>query len=341
MGAASCPSSVPADHWDACACQCTSLRVATPWQSVEDAPSPTVHVPTVAALSAPVREFDPNGQVLFEHDLEDLAAKKFLSIVRCATFTEMVDCVEEKATLLNAVNSCGHTALMMVAASRVAHAGEKAEFLIELRARLDAVDERGLTALCHASANRQDVVSSRLIEAGASINHQSDDGMTPVMFAARVDAANILMDLLMTNADLHQRDKKGWTAQLYAAEAGHVDVVLFLAKKKGNPNHMTSCGLTALAMAVDRGDIRLGKSLVKISANVRWQEDNRDSLLMRAIRKGKFAFAHWLLDACVDPSVENLKGETAMSICKNGQLNLRLQKIESDALTESPFTFHG
>jgi ankyrin repeat protein len=108
--------------------------------------------------------------------------------------------------------------------------------LLNAGAKLDEVDDDGITTLSWAAiANRVDM-ARLLIERGADVNHVDKKGMTPLLYAASIDFGDSKMiDLLLqSGAQANARTKEGLTALDLAEKYKHVHLALSLQKLRAS-----------------------------------------------------------------------------------------------------------
>jgi ankyrin repeat protein len=110
------------------------------------------------------------------------------------------------------------TPLMLAAMSGNA---EMAVLLLRHGAKINAMDEYGITALMRAIIEDQNEVAALLVRNKAYVNARDINGWTPLMFAAREGQYGIVSLLLEKGADVNARDQAGRNALTYAMENGH------------------------------------------------------------------------------------------------------------------------
>jgi ankyrin repeat protein len=123
--------------------------------------------------------------------------------------------------------------------------------MIEKGQEINAVDEKGRTAVMAATyANQPDAVAV-LIEHGANINIQDDLLNTPFLYAGAEGLMEITRLTLEAGADQTITNRYGGNALIPASEKGHVEMVEFLLNHADqNVNHINNLGWTALLEAI-------------------------------------------------------------------------------------------
>lgn len=131
-------------------------------------------------------------------------------------------------------DSFGWTPGHFAANAGVAHV---LKFLLDAKAKVDAVDHEANTMLMLGSRSGHEKVVEYLLGKTADMNLQNKNGWTALMWAAingKCDVANLLLG---ASADLSKADNDGITACMWAARYGHLDVVEFFL----------ACGLNLMA----------------------------------------------------------------------------------------------
>ena len=131
--------------------------------------------------------------------------------------------------------------------------------LIELRADLDLVDDKGETALFKAAkSGRGPAALLALIRAGADVNRANGYGDTPMyqLLRNKPDATTV-QALLQAGADVNHVDRSGFTPLLTATAYNLGTAVLQVLLQAGaNRDARNKDGKTALDIAIRHGDVR-------------------------------------------------------------------------------------
>jgi len=111
------------------------------------------------------------------------------------------------------------------------------------RARLDAQDSRGLSALHLSAANRDEEMVRTLISLKANVNVASPQGYTPLMDAAHYGDERIVRLLLEAgaNPDTVTKDKSESAADI-AKGRGHQALAEYLRAASLSPNRAFESG---------------------------------------------------------------------------------------------------
>jgi ankyrin repeat protein len=149
---------------------------------------------------------------------------------------------------VNAKNRFGYTPLIWAARYSRTNIVKK---LIEVKANINAQNDRGETALICASINGRGTDSvKRLIEANADVNAKDNSGKTALMRAAEYGHRDSVKQLIEANADVNAKDKSGETALMRAANTNIVKQLL--EHPDINIQIQNKWGETALDMAKER-----------------------------------------------------------------------------------------
>ena len=148
----------------------------------------------------------------------------------------------------------GQPALLSAAASDEDDAAG-VQLLLRHKARVNARDAHGRSALHEAAAADHAEVCSALLEAGAEVNAKAADGRTPLLDAVRNGAMHALEVLIAAGADVHACDASGNTALhlACAAETPVMDLVADLRDLGLDPHALDAHGRSSLDMAEATG----------------------------------------------------------------------------------------
>ena len=201
------------------------------------------------------------------------------------------------------------------------------EMLITAHADVKAVDNESKTPLHYACADVNiSGIRSCLIRHGASPNAQDQWGNTPLHVAVRRGDLNAVSSLLRKGADLNIINHEGKTALHLAIEKFHtqadkveemkqsdIKIVELLAKRvSGDPRAFPA---TLVHFVIIRGlnDELLPELLLK-GADVNARDNQGNTPLHHAVRKGDMKAIQSLLQAGADVNATNEKGETPLHV---------------------------
>jgi ankyrin repeat protein len=211
---------------------------------------------------------------------------------------------------------------------------EQIKFLYKNAPHLaDATDQKGLTPLHVAAANKQLAVAQILIALRAKVDSKSTGGQTPLHVAVRNGDVGIVSLLLTNRADVNARDNFANTPLLLAlqsADAEALDAAGGLGSKT-----MTS---TAVAMSTLKlQQLQLATLLVRNRADVNARNRAGFTPLAQAVRLGNEPVVNLLLTAGADPNVaEAGTGKMPLHVAAaRGQLAIVQSLIRSRALVDA------
>jgi len=149
------------------------------------------------------------------------------------------------------------------------------QLLLRGKARINAADARGRTALHEAAAAGHASICRTLLEAGADPALADADGRTPLLDAARADAPGVLEALLAAGADPNAVDAQGAGALHHAcqAEVTAADLVQRLLALGLDPALPDHAGRSALTLAREAGRWRLVALLDPATAQAQGRSD--------------------------------------------------------------------
>ena len=201
---------------------------------------------------------------------------------------------------------------------------------------VNALDQRGRSALIAAALARDWSTVSRLISAGATVQHADDTGLTPLMAAAMGGHLPTVQELLSRGADPAVADRGGHTALHYAIGACQLPLVdrLLQANLPPAPDCCEGKDLVAHALetrdqpiidailtrtppltrwsaeacevlktALESGDVKLAKFLISKHAAPPTPAPDAQPYLAYAVARGDLKLLQTLLACGADPNV--------------------------------------
>lgn len=170
-----------------------------------------------------------------------------------------------------------------------------------------ASNRYGVTPLSIACTNGSSAVVDLLLDAGADANTSLAGGETALMTASRTGRLGPVKALLARGADVNAREHKKQTALMWAAAEGHVEVVDALLKAGADFRTPLSSGFTPLFFAAREGRLGVVVRLLEAGVDVNdvmqpERKGKATSALLLAIENGHFELAAALLKAGADPN---------------------------------------
>ena len=176
---------------------------------------------------------------------------------------------------------------------------ETANLLLDAGAKVDSVNQDGLTPLSIAAWRNKPRLVSLLLKSGANPNQADKDGVTPLMYAVHSGNLKNVNLILATGADLSLQDRNGLTALHYAVNAKpFVDqpkILAALLAAQANLNLVTAQGLTPLALAVMNGADGLIEALLQGGADANLPDIKGWTPLMHAVSQNNLNLMQLLL----------------------------------------------
>ena len=250
---------------------------------------------------------------------------------RSALTVEAVKQLLDKGAQADAQSGEGTALMMAVRSGNV----EVVKLLLSAGAQVDAKNRLGDSALIMSArrsipemnpprgqplpqpaAEMMDLLLAR----GADANFVGQWGHTALMEA---NTATKIKLLVARGAQLNARDEEGRTALMHAVERGDVEVVEALLQAGADASVSDENGATALLYALaepesykapDLGSNRLAAARLLLHAkigNVNAQNENGETLLMRAVIRGDAEIVKSLLDHGADANLSDVLGHTA------------------------------
>lgn len=176
----------------------------------------------------------------------------------------------------------------------------------------------------------EDVIAL-LIKYGADVNKSlPESGQTPLMTARNCELG--VWKLLLKNGanpNTLVNNRNTFLMNTVSLNANRSDkydmakVLKTLAEYNTNLDLQNGLGITALMLAADKTDISSIEGLLAHGANPNIQDKKGETALFKAIRRGVTEPVAFLIRAGTDLSITNIDGDSALSVAKGGQADLR------------------
>lgn len=172
----------------------------------------------------------------------------------------------EKGADVEVINKFGVTPLFCTV---LANSYEGTKILLDASANPNVTKPKtGGTPLFFAAQMNNLKVLQALINAKADVNLVNNRGLTPLFIASVKNAKEIAAVLLNSGANPNISDTKKKTSPLHiAAERNNIAIMMYLMKAKANIDAQTTNGATPLFMAASKGHALAVQTLLIAKAN--------------------------------------------------------------------------
>ena len=186
--------------------------------------------------------------------------------------------------------------------------------------------------LLTASARGKLSKVSKLVEAGADVNHKSRNGQSALHLAALGGQVEVARYLLENSAEVNIKTGADLTPLMTAAQRGQRSVVDLLLRHGANIEARDNHDQTALLYAIDQEHKVIVERLLRHGADVNVKDDDENSALHFASCRGYRDVTALLLKCNASVDVENKHGDTAlMKAAAHGHGEVVEQLIQSGA----------
>jgi ankyrin repeat protein len=180
---------------------------------------------------------------------------------------------------------------------------EAADVLLSAGARVDAVNDYGVTPLSLAVGNGSARMVARLLTAGANADLMLPSGETPLMTAAWVGSVDVASLLLDKGAKInHQEGAKGQTALMWALFENHLEMARLLVLRGADIRLRSASGMTPLLFVARQGNVEAARLLLERGAPINEANDAGVTPLLMAVVRGHVDLLKFLLDRGADAS---------------------------------------
>ena len=205
-------------------------------------------------------------------------------------------------------------------------------YLVRRGARVNAVDHRGNTALFYSTDHPGNIPATRaLVAAGIDINLKNSAGFPALLSALNEDEEQVLF-LIDHGADVKFVTDDGSTSLIIAAASDQAKSVAKLLQRGVSPKSKTKEGLTAGHAAARQGDymdgvarrqrpVEILKLLARADGDLQAVNNEGETPLHLAARKGYAGSVRFLLEQNVDPNVANKKAETPLLLAVRSEID--------------------
>jgi ankyrin repeat protein len=182
--------------------------------------------------------------------------------------------------------------------------------LLDAGVPVDAVDDRGRTALHRAAIHGRTEVIHLLLQSGADVDAADARGGRPLHEAATWGHPEAARLLLASGADVNATDYGGWTPLHLAAYRKKGDVFRLCMAEGADVNARDGYGRSALHCVAQMGGREECRLLLENGAVVDMQDVRRVTPLREALAAGHLGIAEDLIEAGADIEVLDDSGLT-------------------------------
>lgn len=193
------------------------------------------------------------------------------------------------------------------------------EALIKAKAKVDAVNKEGATALMAAASSGRDGMVRLLIENKARVDARDKDGWTALMYASNAGEFSAVKELIDAKADLNATNKDGWSALMMALFSGRGSAAERLIKAGAKMPDKAPNGLSAILLAARGRDLAAVQQVLEAKQPLDGLDEAGWTAVEVASYFGDGQIVMDLLRAGADPSVKDKEGRTALDRAKEGE----------------------
>lgn len=203
--------------------------------------------------------------------------------------------------------------------------------LIRRGVDVNAVSEKGRTALHLAAREGHLAVVQQLLTAGATIdlsatNLSSDVGMTPLHLASLFGHRECAAALIEAGASLTSDNESDRSALMWAAVGGHVEIVSDLAEAGADPNEGNEWGQTALHLSSDPA---CSSRLVDLGADIEARTWRGRTPIMIAVGNLHPPVVTRLIEIGADVNARDDGGHTALHTAASWDARAEPRQVEA------------
>jgi ankyrin repeat protein len=181
---------------------------------------------------------------------------------------------------------------------------------------VDAVGEKGRTALMGAANAGNLALARRLLEEGADPNAEDPYDWTPLLLAADEGHAEMIRLLVSRGADLEAVTESGQTALHLAAWQNHLDAARALLELGVDASATDQDGNTALHLAATEPVPEMLRLLTPVVGVEAENENTGGTPLMSAAASGLVENLKILLELGADPKTTDGEGDRALDYAR-------------------------
>lgn len=189
--------------------------------------------------------------------------------------------------------------------------------LISWGANVNAVDPKGISALCYAENERYTETVEWLKQSGAkSINRDSVRLENPLIRAAEHGQLARVRHLIDAGVDVNSESDLGYNALCEALVHQQREIARFLVEHGADPNmnHDPNSPKPPLMLALECNDLPLMRLMLERRAKINIKSYDGRTVLMEAAVAGRTNVVEFLLTNGARPELKDDEGNTALSL---------------------------
>lgn len=200
------------------------------------------------------------------------------------------------------------------------------DLMIDFKAKIDAADGQGRTALMHAIKAKDENVVIHLLTLGANVNVEDDEKCSPLFLAASYGSEAILKLILSKGPEIDRLGQGGTVLNWSTTSANKTAILLEHGAK---PDLMGYGSYAPLMWAASLGYVETVKVLLKHHAQVNLKIDSKDgrgfTAVYLAASRNQAEVVKILADAGADLMCKNPRDSTALFGAPSGAGSVLLQ----------------
>lgn len=186
------------------------------------------------------------------------------------------------------------------------------EALVKAKARVEAVNADGLTALMGAASAGQDGMVRLILQNDAKVDATDNDGWTALHYASAAGHWSAVKELIAAEANVNKAEKKGWTPLVLALFNGRGTVAEYLIKAGAKMPETGPNGMSMVLMSAYGRDLASVRHVLATDAPLNAVDSDGWTALAVASLYGDGQIVMELLRAGADASIKDGEGKTAL-----------------------------
>jgi len=186
------------------------------------------------------------------------------------------------------------------------------EAFVKAKAKVDAVNSDGASALMAAASAGRDGMVRLLLENNAKVDLRDNDGWTALLYASAGGHGNVIKELIEAKADVNGADKKGWTPLALALNRGRGNAAEQLIKGGAKMPEKAPNGVDATMLSAYGRDLQCVRLALEAGAPVDGRDEDGWTPVEVAAANGDGQIVMELLRAGADATLKDKEGKSAL-----------------------------